>query len=181
MGENALEGGKVVKISTDLLHDFASMNLQSFIDELKQNPAIDDLNLFASGATGGVSPNGSYAQVLPANTEKGQLVSAKKLQGDFQTLATLVDDAVQNLYQAAVQMQSDLKLVSMVLTDASDEADLTAAEMQEDLPTWTSTEPEEDLRVAPGPSAPDRSAARKLPVGEGRRREAGPHRSLTTD
>ncbi|MCE0537933.1 hypothetical protein LWF15_20780 [Kineosporia rhizophila] len=158
MGENALEGGKVVKISTDLLHDFASMNLQSFIDELKQNPAIDDLNLFASGATGGVSPNGSYAQVLPANTEKGQLVSAKKLQGDFQTLATLVDDAVQNLYQAAVQMQSDLKLVSMVLTDASDEADLTAAEMQEDLANV-------DVDGAGGGSAGGAGAVGTGPVG----------------
>ncbi|GLY20169.1 hypothetical protein Kisp01_71830 [Kineosporia sp. NBRC 101677] len=133
MGDNALEGGKVVKISTDLLKDFATMNLQSFIDELKGNQVIDDLSLFASGSTGGVSPNGSYAQVLPANTEKGELASAKKLQADFQALATLVDEAVQNLYRATVQMQSNLKLVSTVLTDASDEAELTAAEMQEDL------------------------------------------------
>ncbi|MBT0774249.1 hypothetical protein KIH74_35225 [Kineosporia sp. J2-2] len=133
MSGDALAAGGIVKIDTDLLRDFASMNLQAFLDDVKASPAVKHLMLFAEGGAGGESPNGAYNQVLAGNVEKGSLASAKKLQADFQKFAGLVNDGVVNLHDLAIQMQTDLNMVSTVLESSSDEAELTAAEMSEDL------------------------------------------------
>lgn len=71
---DALKAGGIVKISEDLLKEFANKNLESFIKDIAEEPSLQALSLFAnggSGASSGPMPSGSYDQLLPGNGQSG--------------------------------------------------------------------------------------------------------------
>lgn len=153
MAEDALAAGGVVRIDTELLTNFAAMNLEAFLDELRASRQVQGISHYAEGGGNGVSPNGSYSQMLPSNVAKGQLASGKRLQSDYQALAKLVSGKVDLLLTNARQMQKDLEMIAIVIGDAAADAEITAEQMQNDLsnlnfggaPSATSSGPADQL------------------------------------
>ncbi len=133
MVEDALAAGGIVKINTDVLKNFASMNLKGFLDEFDDNVHVEQIKSFSQGASGGptLSPSRHFVTLLPGNTS--QLGSAGKLQAGFQATSGYVMTTVNSLIDNAEKMQADLVAMADMIDEADNEAGLTAKQMQTGL------------------------------------------------
>jgi len=133
---DAFAGGGVVKLSTDQLRNFASGNLQDFLDGVTDNSGFKSIKNFATGlpgnATPGVGSDGTYDQLLTGNA-KGGMKEAIDLQQAFLTLAQTIQKGVGDLKTKAEDMQERLKDIGMVVTNVDDDANVTASEFTNDI------------------------------------------------
>ncbi|GAA3623094.1 hypothetical protein GCM10022223_45100 [Kineosporia mesophila] len=133
MAEDAFASGGIVKINTDLLKNFATMNLKGFLDELNSNVHVQQMADFSEGAGSGptLSPSRHFTTVLPGNGT--QLASAGTLRSHFTNVAGYVNKVVLSLQDNAEKMQTDLLTVSDIIDSVDQEAGLTAEQMRTDL------------------------------------------------
>jgi len=129
---DAFAAGGIVKINTDLLKNFATMNLSAFLDELDKNVDLKQMVAFAThtGAAP-VGPSRHFTSALPGNG--AVLGSADDLKSGFHDLATYVHTAMLSLVENAENMKDDLMDVADIIDLADHEAGLTAAQMRTDL------------------------------------------------
>jgi len=135
VGEDALSRGHIVDISSDLLKNFASKNLEWFLDDIENHKAVKALAMFSSGGSStspGVSPSGHYSDVL-GGSDKGELQSAHELKGKFKTLCSDIGTEVETLLSTAEQFQTNLNLIDTMMTEGDTQAKITAATMKADL------------------------------------------------
>jgi len=133
MVEDALAAGGIVKINTDLLKNFATMNLKGFLDDMDTNTHVDQMKSFSLGAGSGPAfgPSRHFMAVLPGNG--AVLPSAGQLKEGFHATAGYFTTAVKNLVDNAEKMQADLLAASDMIDESENEAGLTAEQMRTDL------------------------------------------------
>ena len=133
MVEDALAAGGIVKINTDLLKNFATMNLKGFLDDMDTNTHVDQMKSFSQGAGSGPAfgPSRHFMAVLPGNGTV--LPSAGQLKEGFHATAGYFTTAVKNLVDNAEKMQADLLAASDMIDESENEAGLTAEQMRTDL------------------------------------------------
>jgi len=124
------QGAGNFKVTDTYLKDFASHQIQNFLDDAAHNPAMTTLLEFASGVGGGQTP-GNYDKILDGNGNA--LPSAGQLQSAFKTLAGSLRTQVQGLTDTMSKTQRDLVMVDYYLKNGEDKASLTAEEMGQDL------------------------------------------------
>jgi hypothetical protein len=133
MVDDALSAGGIVKINTDLLKKFATMNLRAFLDDLENNADVDQMKSFSQGAGSGPAygPSRHFMAVLPGNGTS--LPSAGQLREGFHATAGYFTNTVKTLVDNAEKMRSDLMAASDTIDAAENEAGLTADQMRTDL------------------------------------------------
>jgi hypothetical protein len=118
------------KVTDTYLKDFATHEIQNFLDDAAKNPAMTALFEFANSVGGGAAP-GNYDKILAGNG--ASFPPSQQLQTAFKTLVTQLRTQIQGLQDTMTKTQVDLQQVDYVLQNAEDSASLTAAEMMQDL------------------------------------------------
>lgn len=121
------------KVTDTYLQDFANHQLQNFLDDAAQNPAMNVILGFANGA-GNI---GGYNKIFDGNGNA--LPSAGQLQNAFKSLAGSLRTGIQGLVDTGQKTRSDLLLVDYHIKNSEDKASLTAEEMGQDLQDVLST------------------------------------------
>lgn len=125
------------KVTDTYLKDFANHQIQSFLDDAANNPAMTALMQYGTGIGGQMAPGpgavaaGDFNKILDGN--RAALPSAGGLQDGFKNTAASMRSQVQALTNTMGKTQRDLLMVGSYLKNAEDAAAITAEEMGQAL------------------------------------------------